>query len=129
MLEKILDLAWVFLNSAPGVAVVSAALLAGLNALYARKPAWKKYEGTIIAGIRAAEKAIPDNVPMKGAERLDKALKYVLAVYAQREGREASPGTIAMLAEAIQVTHSQLEAAGVLAGPELPECGGKECKL
>jgi hypothetical protein len=125
MLEKLLDLLWVFLNSAPGVAVVSAGLLAALNALYARKPAWARYEGTIIAAIRAAEKAIPDGVPMKSAERLDKALKFVLAVYAQREGREASPGVVAALAEAIQVTHSKLEAQGALEGPELPDA----CKL
>jgi hypothetical protein len=119
MLDTILALVWQFLNSAPGVALLSGLMLAAINAVYARKPTWKKYEGTIIGAIRAAEKAIPDNVPMKSAERLDKALKLVLEVYASREGAMPGPATVAEFAEAIQVIHAKQEAAGALAGPEI----------
>jgi hypothetical protein len=55
---------------------------------------------------------------MKGAERLDKALKLILAVYAQREGAEAPPAVVAQFAEAVQVLHAHQEAVGAL-GPEL----------
>ena len=117
-LTAILSGLWTVLNSAPGVAVLSAVLLWVLNGIYARKPLWKRYEGTIISAIRAAEKAIPNGTPMKSAERLDKALQLILAVYQQREQTEPGPGTIAMFAEAVQVIHAQQEAAGAL-GPEL----------
>ena len=118
-LTAILSGLWTVLNSAPGVAVLSAVLLWALNGLYARKPLWRQYEGTIISAIRAAEKAIPDGTPMKSAERLDKALKLVLAVYAQRMGAEAPPLVVAQFAEAIQVLHAHQEAVGALDGPEL----------
>lgn len=123
MTEKLLAMAWTFLNSGPGLLTLGSAVLWVLNAVYAKRPGYRalldKYEGTIIAAVRAAEKAIPDGVPAKSAARLDQALKLILAVYAQRSGREASPAMVGLFAEAAQVVHSKLEAEGALGGPEL----------
>jgi hypothetical protein len=113
-LDLVLTNLWIFLNSAIGLTLVGSLVLFALNKMYAAKPAWKKYEGSIIAAIKYAEKAVPDDVQDKSMQRLDTALKYILTVYAQRTGTAASDATIAIFKEAIQVKHAELEA-----GPEI----------
>jgi hypothetical protein len=105
--------AWVFANSPAGIALIASVAVFIMNAVYARKPEWKKYEGTIIAAIKRAEKAIPDDADNKSAARLDAALRYVIAVYAAREGREPTAAQEAALIEAIQIKHADIE------GPEI----------
>lgn len=111
--DALLAAAWTFLNSPLGITTIAGALVAALNALYARKPAWAAYEGSIIAGIKYAEKMIPDGTENKGLARLDCAAKYVLAIYAQREESTPSAAQQAALREAIQIKHVELE------GPEM----------
>ena len=105
---------WTFLNSPLGITMVAGLLLWLLNKLYTKKPLWQTYEGTIIAGIKAAEKAIPDKTENKAARRLDEALKYVLAIVAEREKRLATEKEKAAIAEGIQIVHANLEAKGAL---------------
>lgn len=102
------------LNSPAVITFLAAALLYGLNQLYAAKPTWAKYEGSIISAIKAAEKAIPDTVENKGARRLDEALKFVLEVYRQTNQTIPSPAEISEIREGIQITHDKLEARGTL---------------
>jgi hypothetical protein len=112
--QAILTVLWTVLNSPAGIAALAGLILWGLNRLYAAKPLWQQYEGAIISAVKFAEKEIPDDVPNKGLERLDTALKYVLQVYAETEGRRASAQVEANLKEGIQITHAELEANGNL---------------
>lgn len=112
--EKILDVIWTALNTPAGITVMAGVFLWLLNRLYAAKPGWAAYEGAIISAIKFAEKEVPDGTPNKGLARLDAALKYVLRVYAQTNGKRASTKVAADIREGIQITHDKLEAAGTL---------------
>ena len=107
--EMIFVTIWAALNSPMGIAVVAGVALWLLNKLYAKKPDWKKYEGTIIAAVKNAEKVIPDDTPNKAAKRLDEALKYVLSVHHEIENRVATADELANLREGIQIVHAELE--------------------
>jgi hypothetical protein len=109
---------WSALNSPAVIAALAAATLWALNKLYAEKPAWRDFEGTIISAVKAAEKAIPDETPNKGWRRLNHALDYVLEVYQKARGMRPDAKTEAELKEGIQVMHAELEAAGTLDKPE-----------
>jgi hypothetical protein len=78
-----------------------------LKTLFLRSAAWRRYEGTIIALIRAAEKAIPDDVGNPGLSRLD----FVFREVVQRMERDgAAPKTDAEaqdLRDAISVLHDR----------------------
>jgi hypothetical protein len=112
--QGILTTIWDALNSPVGIAAVAGLLLWLLNRLYAAKPGWAKYEGAIIAGVKFAEKQIPDDAESKGLRRLDAALRYVLKAYEEATGRRATAKVAAELKEGIQVKHAELEAAGNL---------------
>lgn len=109
-----LDALWNALNSPVTIAALAAVALWLLNRLYAAKPNWRKWEGTIIAAVKAAEKAVPDDAANKALHRLDEALRYVLGVFEEVEQRRATEAEVAELKEGIQVKHAELEAAGVL---------------
>jgi len=106
---------WQVVNSVP--AIMAMAALPGwlLTKLYALRPAWETYEGTIISAIKHAEKVIPDDVSNKGLARLDEALRYVLKVYAEtHRSQQPSDALVNELREGIQITHDRLEARGTL---------------
>jgi len=109
-----MQVAWDVLNSPAGVTVMAGVLLWLLNRLYAAKPAWQAFEGTIIAAVKWAEKEIPDDTPNKSLRRLNAALSYVLRVYAEVQGRPADQKTRHELREGIQIVHAELEASGNL---------------
>jgi len=108
---------WEAMNSPLGIMVVGALLAWLLKRVYLARPAWKVYEGTIIAAIKRAEKAIPDGggAVNKGWDRLNSALNYVLQVYRGQEGHAATAKVEAELREAIGVKHAELEKGGNLA--------------
>ena len=108
---------WSILNSPAAITAIAGGLLWLLNRMYTRKPTWVRYEGTIIAAIKAAEKAIPDDVENKSLLRLNNALQTVLDLYAKIEGKRADEATQAEMAEGIQIIHAKLEAAGNLDKP------------
>ena len=109
-----LQVAWDVVNSPAVIALLAGGLLWLLNRLYAARPAWQAFEGTIIAAVKWAEKEIPDDTPSTGMARLDQALKYVLATFEQVNGRRATAKEEAALKDGIQVVHNQLDAEGVL---------------
>ena len=111
---NILQTIWSVLNSPAGIAAIAGLVLWLLNRLYAAKPAWARYEGTIIAAVRQAEKAIPDDTDNKSMAKLNNALQYVLRIYEQVEGKPASDSVKAELAEGIQILHNELQADGAL---------------
>ena len=113
-MTSILEAVWAALNSPAGITAVAGLILWALNRLYAKKPAWKKYEGTIIAGVKFAEKRIPDDTENKALLRLDQALRYVLKAYEEATGKRANAKTAAELKEGIQVKHADLESSGAV---------------
>jgi len=119
--NEIGQIIWKVLNSPAVIAVLAAALLWALNRIYAARPAWQAFEGTIIAAVKLVEKEIPDNAPNKALRRLDAALDYVLKVYEEARGKPADAKTKAELREGIQIVHAELEASGVLDRPTLAE--------
>ena len=109
-----LQVAWDVVNSPAVIALMAGGLLWVLNRLYAAKPAWQAFEGTIIGAVKWAEKEIPDDTPNKAMGRLDAALNYVLKVYEEARGKPADAQTKNELREGIQIVHAELEAAGNL---------------
>jgi hypothetical protein len=119
----ILQVAWDVVNSPAGITVMAGGLLWLLNRLYAAKPAWQDFEGTIIAAVKWAEKEIPDDASNKAVKRLDAALAYVLKVYEDARGT-ADARTRQEMREGIQIVHAELEASGTLAAKANPEAAG-----
>ena len=76
--------------------------------------AFKKYEGYAITAIKAAEKAIPDDIPNKGLNRLDFALKTFVSKYEMATGLTTKPVEVAKIEAWISAVHSELEGAGIL---------------
>ena len=104
---------WEHLNDPVVIAAIASLVVYGLGRLYAAKPTWQRFEGSIIAAIKFAEKEIPDDTPNRPMRRLDYALRSVLQVYEAREGK-ATEKTKAELQEGIQILHADLEAHGTL---------------
>lgn len=111
-------LIWEAVNSPSVITMMAGGLLWLLSRLYAAKPAWRAFEGTIIAAIKWAEKEIPDDTPNKSFNRLNAALNYVLKVYQEARGKPADSKTKHELREGIQILHAELEASGNLDAPE-----------
>ena len=105
---------WDVLNSPAVIALLAGGMLWMLNKLYAAKPAWQAFEGTIIAAVKWAEKEIPDDTPNKALNRLNAALNYVVKVYEEAHGKSADAKVQAELREGIQIVHAELEASGNL---------------
>ena len=115
--STILQVAWDVINSPAGITVMAGSLLWLLNRLYAAKPAWQAFEGSIIAAVKWAEKEIPEDTPNKAFNRLNAALGYVLKVYEEARGKPADAKTKQELREGIQIVHAELEASGNLDAP------------
>lgn len=113
-MSDVLTVVWGALNTPVGVAIVAGIILWALNRLYAARPTWRQWEGTIIAAVKHAERIVPDDSPAKPLRRLDEALRYVLRVYEATTGRRADEAVQAELREGIQVKHAELEEAGTL---------------
>ena len=105
---------WQALNSPLAIAAAAGLILWLLNKLYAAKPTWQAFEGTIIAAVKWAEKEIPDDTPNKAFNRLNAALNYVIKVYEEARGKPADAKAKADLREGIQIVHAELEASGNL---------------
>ena len=108
-----------FVNSNVGSALIWAATV-GLFMFLASKynpfrEKWKAWEGSIITGIKLAEKEIPDETPNAGLAKLDAALKFVLKAYAEANGGQQPSAKLTQeIKQAIQVKHADLDRLGVL---------------
>jgi len=103
------ELVWTAVNSPVGITILATGVLFVLNKLYAKRPAWAKYQGTIIKLVREAEKAIPNDTPNQGLARFDQVLRLTLQVFAEAEGKQANPKEVAEIKEGIHIVHSDLE--------------------
>ena len=105
---------WNILNQPVVITVIAGLVLWALNKVYAKKPAWQAFEGTIIAGIKWAEKQIPDDSENKSLSRLNAAMQYVVKVYEEVNGKRPTAKVEADLREGIQIIHAELEGQGSL---------------
>ena len=108
-----------FLNSGIGFALVWAGMV-GLFMWLASKfnpfqEKWKAWEGSIITGIKLAEKQIPDDTPNAGLAKLDAALRFVLKAYADaNNGKQPPAKLVEEIKQGIQIKHSELDRFGGL---------------
>jgi len=108
-----------FLNSGIGFALVWAGMV-GLFMWLASKfnpfqEKWKAWEGSIITGIKLAEKEIPDDTPNSGLAKLDAALRFVLNAYADaNNGKQPPAKLVEEIKQGIQIKHSDLDHFGGL---------------
>ena len=110
---------WTFLNSGIGFAIIWAAMVGFFIFLASRfnpwQEKWKQYEGSIITGIKLAEKQIPDDTPNSGLAKLDSALRFVLNAYAEaNNGKKPSDALVEQIKQGIQIKHSELDRWGGL---------------
>ena len=117
--NAILSGIWTFLNSGIGFAIVWAALVGFFIFLASKfnplQEKWKQYEGSIITGIKLAEKQIPDDTPNGGLAKLDAALRFVLNAYAEaNNGKQPSAALIEQIKQGIQIKHADLDRYGGL---------------
>jgi len=112
-----------FFNSSFGFAVVWAGMVGFFIFLASKynplQEAWKKYEGSIITGIKLAEKQVPDDTPNAGLAKLDAALRFVLKAYAEaNKGKQPPAKLIEEIKQGIQIKHSDLDRFGGLSKPK-----------
>lgn len=112
------EILWALVNSPAGIAVIAGAFAFGLNKLYAVRPLWQAWEGTIISGVKMAEKMIPDDTDNKSLAKADMALQFVVKAFEAAKGRQASQKEVVNLAEGISLVHAVMEEAGTLRKPE-----------
>ena len=111
------------LSSGFGIAVAWAAavgfflwLASRLNPFQER---WKEWEGSIITGIKLAEKQIPSDVENGGLAKLDAALRFVLDAYAEaNKGKQPSAAVVEQIKQGIQIKHADLDRFGGLSKPK-----------
>ena len=109
ILNVILTFIWGLLNTPAGVTLIGSAVAYVAARLFAAKPAWARYEGSIITAIKLAEKMIPNDTKNRGLSKLDKALGFVLVVYEDSMGKPADKKTEQQLREGVQIVHDRLE--------------------
>jgi hypothetical protein len=116
---------WTFLNSGIGFVLIWAALVWVFIWLTSRhnpfQEKWRQWEGSIITGIRLAEKQIPNDVPHPGLAKLDMALRFVLEAYAEaNNGKQPSARVIEHIKQGIQIKHNELDRYGGLTSNTTP---------
>jgi len=117
--QTIIEALGQFFNSSFGFAVIWAAVVGFFIFLASKfnplQEAWKKYEGSIITGIKLAEKQIPADTPNAGLAKLDAALRFVLNAYAEaNKGKQPPAKLIEEIKQGIQIKHSDLDRFGGL---------------
>lgn len=122
---KLLESVWELLNSPTIIAMLAGGLLWLLNKLYAAKPAWAAYEGTIISAIKFAERMVPEDSQNKAASKLHTALNYFIKVYEATHGKKPPKKLQDEVAQGIQIVHEELEISGTLKKPAPMTVNGK----
>ena len=82
--------------------------------LFERKTEWVKYKGYVIAAVKWAEKAVPDDAENKSIRRMDEALKRFVTLYEIAEKVTPSATLLDTVRAQISVVHDQLESEGTL---------------
>ena len=117
--QTIIETLGQFFSSGFGFAVTWAGMVGFFIFLASKfnplQEAWKKYEGSIITGIKLAEKQIPAETPNAGLAKLDAALRFVLKAYAEaNKGKQPPAKLVEEIKQGIQIKHSDLDRFGGL---------------
>ena len=117
--QTIIEALGQFFSSGFGFAVTWAAVVGFFIFLTSKlnpfQEAWKKYEGSIITGIKLAEKEIADDTPNSELAKLDSALRFVLKAYAEaNKGKQPPAKLVEEIKQGIQIKHSDLDRFGGL---------------
>lgn len=120
-LKAVTDSVIAFSQSGVGFAVIWAMMVALFVWLTSKfnpfQEQWKAWEGSIVTGIKLAEKQIPDDTPNAGLQRLDAALRFVLGAYAEaNHGKQPSAKLSQQIKQGIQIKHAELDRLGGLRG-------------
>ena len=112
-----------FFNSNFGFALIWAGVVGLFIWLASRynpfQEKWKEWEGSIITGIKLAEKNIPDDTPNAGLAKLDAALRFVLKAYAEaNNGKQPSAKIVEQIRQGIQIKHEDMDRFGGLSKPK-----------
>jgi len=112
-----------FFNSGFGFAVIWAGMVGLFLWLASRfnpfHEKWKQWEGSIITGIKLAEKNIHNDTPNAGLAKLDAALRFVLKAYAEaNNGKQPPAKIIEEIKQGIQIKHADLDRFGGLSKPK-----------
>lgn len=110
---EVVEMIWALANTSAGLVFLAGVLIYILNRLYAKHPAVRKYEGYLIAGIKHAEKVIPDDTENKALAKLDAALDYAIKLIEAKEKVELGKKAKAALAAEIPTIHHRID------GPEM----------
>ena len=115
ILDAILDI----LNSGFGFMLAWVTIMAAFFWLASKfnpfEEKWKAWEGSIITGIKLAEKQIPNDTPNASLAKLDAALRFVLQAYAEsNHGQKPPESLVEELKQAIQIKHADLDRYGGL---------------
>jgi len=112
---SVTETVWNILNTPAAITAIAGVVLWVLNRLYVAKPAWAKYEGSIIGAIKYAERiTINKGGVNKSPEKLNTALQYIIDVHKKVTGQRASKKLEASLIEGIQIIHDELEQTGTI---------------
>ena len=84
---------WTFVNSPMGLTIIGFLLMMVAGKIFTKKPKWKElvlaHGPLLMQAVKKAEKEIPDDTSNKGMNRLDQALKFLIALepklYKQKE--------------------------------------------
>lgn len=115
--EFVLESIYIVFNSAVGTAVIVGLTLLALtwvtDKLFLSEPKWKKYQGTIVSGVKFAEKNATDGDSSQS--KLRAAMRFVLSDYADcHRGKRPSRKLREEIRQGIQITHAALERQGLL---------------
>lgn len=116
----ILATIWAVLNSPAAITAVVAVVAAIIARVAFLKGVWEKYAGVATAAVRMAEKAVPDNAENKAIRKLDEALKYLVNIFTELEGRAPTPDEQLELRNAIEESLTELQAQGIIPGAKDP---------
>jgi hypothetical protein len=114
-----MDVINAIVNSPLGIAVIWAGMVGLFVYLASRfnplQEKWKAYEGSIITGIKLAEKHIPDDVENAGLAKLNNALQFVVRAYEEAHGGKTPPAKLVeQIKQGIQIKHADLDRFGGL---------------
>ncbi len=115
----ILEILSTILNSAIGVLLGMMTVIVTVFWLLSKldpfHDQWRQWEGSIITGIKLAEKGVSDEVPHAGQIKLNTAMDHVLKDYALANGgKRPSRKLVRQLRQGIQTKHADLDRCGSL---------------
>ena len=119
---EIIGQIWGVVNSPVAITAVAAIVAAVIARVAFLQGVWEKYSGVAMAAVRMAERAVPKDAENKSVQKLGFALKYLVDLFTETEGRVPTPAEQLELRNAIEDSLTELQERGIIpgAGPKDP---------